>query len=278
MPKAAQNPRGLRDPFEAFDPDRLDGRDPEVIRALLPVARALCDRYFRLRVEGTEHIADGPALYVGNHNNGIAGPESLCTLVTLWETRGPQRPLYALAHDFAMRHLTPFGRALQPFGALRASPDNGRRALGMGAPVLVYPGGDLEAYRHFRRRDEVVLGDRAGFVRLAQETGTSIVPVVAEGAHRSALIVLEGREFARRIGLKRWARLECFPVALTLPWGVAVGPWLPYLPLPGSVRLRFLPPVRVALGDDPVAVCRGVQSTMQKALGEMAAQRRRPFP
>jgi len=269
------SPQGRRDPFGAFDPDRLDGRDPEIIGALLPIARALCARYFRLRVEGTEHIADGAAMYVGNHNNGLAGPESLCTLATLWEARGPHSPLYALAHDFVMRHLTPFGRALQLFGALRASPENGRRVLGAGAPLLVYPGGDLEAYRHFRRRDEIVLGDRTGFVRLAQETQTPIVPVVAQGAHCSALIVSEGRALARLIGLKRWARLECFPVALSLPWGIALGPWLPYLPLPRSIRLRFLPPVRVDPGDDPVAVCRGVQSMMQKALREMAAPRTR---
>ena len=36
---------------------------------------------------------------------------------------------------------------------------------------LVYPGGDLEAYRHFRRRDEIVMGERTGFARLARAEG-----------------------------------------------------------------------------------------------------------
>ncbi len=256
-----------------FDPDRLDGRDAALIAAALPYATALCRGYFKLRVEGAERVGDAPALYVGNHNNGLAGPESLCTLATLWAARGPDAPVYALAHDFAMRQLTPFGRALHRFGALRASPANARRVLDAGGQVLVYPGGDLEAYRHFRRRDEVILGDRTGFVRLAQETGAPIVPVVAQGAHRSALIVSEGASIARRIGLKRWARLERFPVALALPWGVALGPWLPYLPLPLPIRLRFLDPERVSPRDDPAAVRERVRARMQSALDDMAPAR-----
>ena len=69
--------------------------------------------------------------------------------------RGPAAPLYALAHDFAMRHIKPLGALLRRFGALRAAPGNALHALRSGAQVLVYPGGDIDAYRHARRRDEV---------------------------------------------------------------------------------------------------------------------------
>ena len=112
------------------------------------------------------------------------------------------------------------------------------KALRTGASVLVYPGGDLDAYRHTRRRDQVVFGPRTGFVRVAQTTGVPIVPIVAHGAHRSAYIFTEGHALARWLGLKRWGRLERFPLALALPWILAPGPWLPYLPLPFSIRLR----------------------------------------
>jgi 1-acyl-sn-glycerol-3-phosphate acyltransferase len=261
---------GRRAPASSFDPDRLDVRSPELIAAVLPHARLLSQRYFRLRVEGIEHVGDDPVLYVGNHNNGLAGPDIACTLVSLWDRRGPVAPLYALAHDFAMRQLTPFGAVLQRFGGLRASPENGRRVLGAGGQLLVYPGGDLEAYRHSRRRDEIVLGERTGFIRLAQETGVPIQPVVAQGAHRSVYIFSEGEGIARRIGLKRWARLERFPLALSLPWGFVAGPWLPYLPLPFPIRLRFLPPIRVPPGDDPAAARERVRARMQEALDEMA--------
>jgi 1-acyl-sn-glycerol-3-phosphate acyltransferase len=253
--------------------DRLDARAPEVIAAAMPLARALCRRYFRLRVEGLEHLPEGPALLVGNHNNGLAGPDILCTLSTLWDARGPDAPLYALAHDFAMRHVTVFGAVISRFGALRASRDNALHALAAGAQVLVYPGGDLEAYRHFRRRDEIVLGPRTGFVTIAREAGVPIVPVVSQGAHRSAVVFHEGEGLARALRLKRWARLERFPLALALPWGLAAGPWLPWLPLPLPIRLRFLPPRRVAAHEDPAAVRESVRASMQTALDAMAGAR-----
>jgi 1-acyl-sn-glycerol-3-phosphate acyltransferase len=255
---------------EPVDTDRLDARDPALIARILPFARASNQRYLRLRAEGFEDLPRGPALYVGNHNGGIAGPDLCCTLGTLWDALGPERPLYALAHDFAMRQVKPFGAVLQRFGALRATPDNARRALRAGAQVLVYPGGDLDAYRHARRRDEVVLGTRTGFVRVAQETGVPIVPIVAHGAHRSAYIFSEGEAIARLLGLKSWARLERFPIALAFPWGLALGPWLPYFPLPFPIQLRALAPIAAPPDADPAAIRAQVQTAMQDAMNDLA--------
>jgi len=260
----------MHEPLNPAPDPLLAARSPALVARALPLALGLCRSYFRLRVDGLEHVPAGPALYVGNHNNGLAGPDILCTLATLWELRGPEAPLYALAHDFAMRHLSPFGAALAPFGALRASPDHARRALAAGAQLLVYPGGDLEAYRHFRRRDEVILGPRTGFVRVARAAGVPLVPVVAQGAHRSALVFTEGEGIARLLRLKEWARLERFPLALALPWGLAAGPWLPWLPLPFPIRLRFLPPRLVPEGADPAAVRDALRDEMQSALHDLA--------
>lgn len=257
-------------PRPPFDPDRLDARSPELIAAWLPRATTLCQRYFDLQVEGVEHACQGPALLAGNHNNGVAGPDIACTLIALWNRLGPEAPIYALAHDFAMRQLTPFGAFIQRFGGVRAAPANARRILASGGHVLVYPGGDLEAYRHFRRGAEIVLGERTGFIRVAQETGAPIVPVVSYGAHRSAYIFHEGEAIARFLKLKSWARLERFPLALALPWGLAIGPWLPYLPLPLPIRIRFLPPFRVAPDDDAAAAREALRARMQAALDEMA--------
>src|SRR5688572_25542298 len=134
----------------AFDADSLAHRDAALIGRVLPALLRFNRAYLRLRVDGREHIPRGPVLFVANHNGGIFGPDLLCTLGLLWEARGPDAPLYALAHDFAMRQLLPLGRQLARVGALRASRDNALRALGTGAAVLVYPGGDLDAYRHFR--------------------------------------------------------------------------------------------------------------------------------
>ncbi len=261
-------------PRTPFNPDRLDGRDPAFIESVLPLVRFANRRYLRLRAEGFERLAREPVLYVGNHNGGIAGPDLCGTLGSLWGILGVAHPLYALAHDFAMRQLSPLGRLIQRFGALRGTPENALRALRTGAQVLVYPGGDLDAYRHARRRDEVVLGPRTGFVRVAQAANVPIVPIVAHGAHRSAYIFSEGEGLAQLLRLKRWARLERFPLALAFPWGLAVGPWVPYLPLPFPIQLRALPPISAPPGADPEVIREQVRAEMQRALDDLAQRAR----
>ena len=132
-------------------------------------------------------------------------------------------------------------------------------------------GGDLEAYRHYRRRNEVVILPRTGFIEVARANGVPIIPVVVQGAHRSAYIFTEGKAIAQFLRLRHWARLERFPIALALPWGIALGPWLPYLPLPFPIRLRILPPIHIAADTDAMEAGRHIQMLMQQALNEMAA-------
>lgn len=265
MTLVARLARALEGPF---DPCSLEARDPETIAELLPIFSAYARWYARLDVSGLEHVCER-ALYVGNHSGGIFGPDLMCTLSTLWSELG-DAPLWAMAHDFAMRRLTPLGRIISKLGALRAHPENAERALAAGS-VLVYPGGDLDAYRPFWHRHRVVFGSRAGFVKIAQRAGVPIVPIVAEGAHRSAVILHEGEWLARALGLRSFSRIERFPIALALPWGVAAGPWVPYLPLPFRVRLRLLPPIEVGAEDDPLEVREHVVARMQRTLSELAS-------
>jgi 1-acyl-sn-glycerol-3-phosphate acyltransferase len=255
----------------AFDPDRLDRRDPRVIRGLLPIFRAYSERYVRLRATGLEHLdAKGPVLFVANHSGGISGPDLPCTLATLWSRLGPDAPLYALAHDFAMRQLRPLGVALQKLGAIRASRANALRVFEAGGHVLVYPGGDLDAYRSFRERDRIVFGDRTGFIRIARDAGVPIVPIVVQGAHRSALVLSDGEWLARRMKLQRRVRVARFPVALAAPWGVSLGPWLPWMPLPFDLRMRVLDPIHVPRDLPPADGRELVRTRMQAALDELA--------
>lgn len=255
-----------------FDPYRLDARDPDTVRALLPLFERVAAAYLRAEIEGEAHIRPGPALYVANHNGGIMGPDLFSTMSLLWRRLGPDAPLYAMAHDLAMRRIIPLGRVLQRIGGMRAHRENALRALRAGAAVLVYPGGDLDAYRPFSARDRIVFGPRAGFVRVARDAGVPIVPIVTQGAHRSAIIVHEGEWLARALGLRAFARIERCPVALALPWGLAVGPWVPYLPLPFPLRVRVLPPVRVGRDDSVEMTRRRIVRAMQRTLDELAAR------
>ena len=250
--------------------DALDRRSPALIETLLPALEWFNARYFRLKHQGGAHVPKGPVMFVANHNGGIMGPDLMCTLPLLWRLLGPASPLYALAHDFAMRQFTPLGTVLQTVGAIRACRENAERVLRGGGQLLVYPGGDLDAYRSFKRRNQIRILPRTGFATVARDLGVPIVPVVAQGAHRSAYIFSEGERIAQLLQLRKWARLERFPLALALPWGFAPGPWLPYLPLPFPIQLRILAPVRVAKEESAHEAAERVQTLMQHALDEMA--------
>lgn len=262
--------RAARSHGEPFDPDRLDRRDPALIAEVERDLGSLSRRWLGLSVTGAERLTPRSCVYVANHNGGVMGPDLFCTMHVLWSALGPTTPLYAMAHDFAMAHVLPLGRILQRIGGMRASPDNARRVLASGGSVLVYPGGDLDAFRHFDRRDEIVFGKRTGFIRIARDAGVPIVPIVAEGAHRSAIIFHEGEWLARVLGLTRWSRLQRFPIALALPWIVAPGPWMPYLPLPFPIQLRVLPPISIGNERTLDSWRDLVVSQMQTALTEMA--------
>ncbi len=237
----------------------------------LPILEWMATRYQRLTCDGDDNIPIGkPVMFVGNHNGGILGPDLVCTLTVLWRSLGVESPLYPLAHDFVMRQVPTVGRVLQRFGAVAASRENAARVLASGGQVLVYPGGDLDAYRHFRRRNEIVILPRTGFVEVAQAARVPIVPIVSYGAHRSAYIFHEGERIADFLRMRNWARLERFPMALALPWGLTLGPWLPYLPLPFPVSLRILPPITPAPDEAPLDVAARIQREMQIHLDDMA--------
>jgi 1-acyl-sn-glycerol-3-phosphate acyltransferase len=263
----------------AVDP-ALDRRDPELVERLVRLAGPGLERWFAPVIEGLERVPEGPALYVGNHNGGLFPAESFLLGLALAEHRGVDAIPHGLAHDTAIRAPL-IGPLLRSLGAVPASHENALRLFAAERPVLVYPGGDLDAMRPFRERDRVVFGGRRGYMRLAIRAGVPIVPVVAAGAHASLVVLSDGRALARALRLDRLARLDVFPVSLALPWGVMVGTW-PYLPLPTPVHLEFLPPYRTARSGDEAAGDEAyvaeedarLRELMQAALTRLSAERR----
>lgn len=273
--------------MDSADPDLGARRDPEFIRANLNKLAFLVEHYHHTSVEGFEHVPEGPALAVGNHNGGIMSPDMFALMVAWWRHFGVDAPAYGLMHDLPF--LVPvIGNALARCGAVPARPENAAALLARGCKVLVYPGGDIDAFRPASMRDQIVFGERRGFIRVALRAGVPIVPIVSVGAHDGFHVLTDGRAMVRRLGLKRFSRVEAFPIALCLPWGISLGP-VPYLPLPVQMRIRILPPLawpslppEAADDDEIVTACREeVRSAMQTALTALAREgghgRRRLF-
>jgi 1-acyl-sn-glycerol-3-phosphate acyltransferase len=164
---------------------------------------------------------------------------------------------------------------------VRASHDNAHHLLARGDKVIVYPGGDLEAMRPYRKRGQIVFGGRTGYMQLALRAQVPIIPVVSAGAHEM-LFILDERNWARTLpGLDRLLRMHVFPTTLSLPWGITPGVPLLYLPLPVKVLMEVLPPMRfertgAAAAEDSghVAACdQQVRQVMQAALDRLYRER-----
>jgi 1-acyl-sn-glycerol-3-phosphate acyltransferase len=155
-----------------------------------------------------------------------------------------------------------------------------RRALGMGAPLLVYPGGDHESYRPSWEANQVDFDGRHGFIRLALELGVRIVPIAAIGGQETALFLGRGRRFAKALKLPELARLKVLPVQLAPPFGLTVLDLPLRVPLPAKIKLEVLEPIdlRDELGPEPDP-CDGyhlVTGRLQDALDGLAAERTLP--
>lgn len=69
--------------------------------------------------------------------------------------------------------------------------------------------------------------------------------------------------------------MERFPLALALPWGLAMGPWIPYLPLPFPIQIRVLESIAAPADANPESIRESVRSEMQRAPDDLAQRTRR---
>lgn len=261
------------------DPSRQ--RDPDFIRRQLP-AVARYTSYFTPEVRGLDRLpADGPALLVGNHSGLFYMPEVWTCGQAVLSRRGIDAPTYMLAYDFLFA-LPGVGPYLGRLGAVPASTSQAESALGRGACVLVYPGGDLEACRPWTQRNRVDFAGRKGFVRLALRSGVPVVPVVAHGGHHAVVVLARGDRLARAAGLNA-LRINVFPFLAGFPFGVA--PILmPSLPMPAHLTVEFLPALDwtahgPGAADDTriVSACyQDITGRLQAALDRLAAEHPHP--
>ncbi len=249
------------------------------------LARALdlfapMSRYHRFEVSGLDHIPrHGPALLVGNHNGGLNPVDGLF-LVEHYRQRGASDPVYVLAHDLLFR-MPRLAAVLGKLGIVPAHPSTASSLLAAGHKVLVFPGGDLENMRPFSARKRINLAGRRGFLRIAAQTQSPIVPVVNCGGHETCVILSQGREFARALGLPHRARVHSVPIVLAAPWGILMGPTcaLPYFPLPAKVNVEIGQPIAPPPSDDPVVLSahyRDLEGRMQGTMDRLYAARRFP--
>ncbi|MCB9682276.1 MAG: hypothetical protein H6733_12485 [Alphaproteobacteria bacterium] len=248
--------------------------DPAYVDAQLPYFRTVFGpgRYFELDVSGWENLPPGPVMLVSNHSGGTTALDGFGLIIAWYDHIGTSRPLHGLAHEllFASPAL---GRYAERCGILRARPDLAREVLqDLRRDVLVMPGGDQDVWRPARDRYKVRFAGRTGYARTAVSLGIPIVPVAHVGAHHTLFVLTDGREVARRMGfVRRLARAEVWPVHLSVPWGLALGPW-PHVPIPARLTYRLGAPITPLQGVSPRTAVAALDAAVRGSLQGMLTQ------
>ncbi len=260
-----------------YDPRSFENRDPEAIARLVGIVERTVVPYHRSSIEGVERVPEGPALYVGNHNSATYSPDTYIMGAAVYRHHGIDAVPYGLAHTVVMQHPL-INRLLCPLGAVQATPTTGEGLLSRGHKVLVYPGGDMDAMRPFRHRHRIVFGGRHGYARLAIKCGVPIVPMVAAGAHSTFYVVDDLRGLARLLRVDKSLRIKVWPLVLSFPWGLTLGPPLPHIPWPARISMEILEPIQfersgaeAAADRAYVAQCAAlVEGRMQASLDQLS--------
>lgn len=246
--------------------------DPEAVRATLAgIGRLFGERrYFRIDVRGWENVPASPAMMVSNHSGGTTIPDVWGFLFAWYKHFGLERPIHPMAHEMVLSNPVT-GAYFGKRGVLHGSRKLAREVLvDHRRDLMVMPGGDLDTWRPYSKRYEVCFGGRTGYAKLALEAGVPIIPMANAGAHETLIILTDGRSLARALRIPELARANVFPVHLSLPWGLAIGP-LPHIPVPTRLRYRIgppvLPPELVAPGEEPSeALVRAYDAKVQAAV------------
>ncbi len=265
--------------LDRSDRGPLDDRDPDYIRRTLPLFNRAVQAYFRGEVRGLERIPKkGAALLVGNHSGGNFIADTFVFSYAFYDRFGADRPFFQLAHDLVLR--VPLLTFLRKYGVLAASHENAHAALGAGAALLVYPGGDFESHRPSWHSDQVEFGGRRGYVKLALETGVPIVPIVSIGGQETALFLTRGERLAKGLGLDRLARLKVLPITIGPPFGINVLDVPGRIPLPAKITIEVHEPIdlKERFGPEPDVdeVAETIEAEMQETLDRLSEERTLP--
>lgn len=210
------------------------GLDPRWAKYALAATAVLHRQYFRTEVYGGEHVPKGRVLLVANHSGQVPVDGALIGAAMFMDA-DPPRIIRAMVERWAVT--LPFVSLLfSRVGQVVGVPENAERLLEQGEALLVFPEGSRGISKTIGERYRLV-DFGLGFMRLAIETNTPIVPIAVIGGEEQYVSIANVHALARLF------RMPAFPIMpqLLLPGG--------QLPLPTKYRLYFGEPMR--FGGDP---------------------------
>jgi 1-acyl-sn-glycerol-3-phosphate acyltransferase len=239
------------------------GFSPEWMQSMAVPSVLLYRHYFRSVCFDIDRLPPGRMLLVANHAGQLPFDGAMISTALLMEA-DPPRIARGMAEYFIPR-LPWLNVALTRSGSLVGTPENCIHMLENEECVMVFPEGVRGINKPFYKRYQLQRFG-LGFMRLALETGTPIVPVGVVGSEE------QQPGLANLEGLGRMLGMPAFPITIGFPW---LGP-LGLLPLPVKYRLYFGKPMLFegdATEDDHVIEASVEQ--VKQSLSALLAQGRR---
>jgi 1-acyl-sn-glycerol-3-phosphate acyltransferase len=207
------------------------GFSPGYGRSLVATIALVYRYYFRVEARGLERVPEGRVLLIANHaGNTFAWDGAMLAMALLLEG-APPRSVRGMA-EYYLPTIPFFNVFMLRAGSVVGTPENCVQLLDHEEAIMVFPEGQRGFVKTLRQRYELQRFG-LGFMRLALETGTPIVPVGIVGGEEQSPGLANVRPLGRLIGA------PAFPITLTFPWLGAAG----FVPLPVKFRLRFGDPL-----------------------------------
>src|SRR5947209_9517325 len=212
---APQNEYGV-DPF---------GLELDFAKAAIAPVLWLYRNYFRVQTHGIENVPAGRVMLIANHSGQLPIDGAMIGMSMLLEAE-PPRIARAMVEKWAptLPFVAPFFARI---GQVVGTPENCKRLLAAGETIMVFPEGVRGLNKTYDKKYQLQEFG-TGYLRLALETSTPIVPVGVVGAEEQAPAFFDFRAGAKLLGL------PALPITLT---GVP-------LPMPVKYHLWFAPPMR----------------------------------
>jgi 1-acyl-sn-glycerol-3-phosphate acyltransferase len=226
-----------------YDPWGLSPRHAKVYFSLAK----LVYRYFRPEVRGVENVPAGRVLLVANHGGQLPFDGLVVAVACLLQAK-PPRLVRSMAERWVST-LPVVNEAFARSGVVLGDPINCRNILLDDQAILVFPEGARGSGKVWKDRYKLRRLGR-GFLRLALQTGSPVVPVSVVGSEESIVSVYDWQ------GLARLIKAPYIPISPLLP---LLGP-LAYAPLPVKFHVTFGEPMRFdgPFDDEDAAIDRKV--------------------
>lgn len=206
------------------------GFNPEQAKIYFSLAKRIFE-YFRPEIHGIENIPAGRCLIVPNHSGQFPFDGLVVAVASLLRGDPPRLP-----RAMAERYFPTLPWVSESFaraGVVVGDPINCRNLLLDDNAILVFPEGARGCGKTWQHRYQLEAFGR-GFMRLALQTQSPIVPVAVVGAEESIISIHSSKTISKLIGA------PYFPIHPLAPF---LGPFA-YLPLPVKFHVYFGEPMK----------------------------------